>query len=146
VDYTIRDGTEADLSDLVRMGTRFFPAVGYDRFFPASEDRMLALGRILLASGLLLVGVDAQDRPQGMIGALLFEHPMAEATCGSELFWWIEPAARGSLGIRLLKRAEQWAKAQGATHMMMVAPNADVAKIYERLHYQPAETSYLRRL
>ena len=58
-----------------------------------------------------------------MIGLLLFENPITGEPTVSELFWWVEPEARGS-GVRLLKRAEQWAVAAARSSCRWICADA----------------------
>jgi hypothetical protein len=60
--------------------------------------------------------------------------------------WWVEPEARGVIGIKLLRTAEKWASDSGATQMQMAAPDPGVGDLYIRMGYVPAEMGFYRRL
>ena len=81
-----------------------------------------------------------------MFAAFIFEHPISGKKTASEVAWWVDPSARGSIGIALLRRAEAWAKTTGAVRMQMVAPNERVGEFYRRVGYEKAETAWSRRL
>jgi GNAT superfamily N-acetyltransferase len=91
--------------------------------------------------GLLLVSED-DGVVTGMFGAVAFPHPISGEITVGELFWW---ADRRGVGLRLLRAAELWAETRGAQIMQMIAPNARVGQLYQRLGYRQAETLFQRR-
>jgi GNAT superfamily N-acetyltransferase len=111
---------------------------------PAQAEKVV---RYLLEhpDGTVLVA-DVDGTVIGMIGLLVVPHLFSgELTCG-EVCWFVDPAHRGSAGLRLLRAAEQWAREAGAVTMQMIAPTARAAALYERLHYTALETNYTKRI
>ena len=140
---TIRRATEEDLDALVSLGLAFHAGSPYrDRFSPTPE-RMRATAAWVLANGALFLAV--REAPVGMMGAVVMPDLFAGELYGSELFWWVNPDARG-LGLRLLREAERWARSQGAVKFVLVAPDRRAEQLYERLHYAKTETVWERRL
>ena len=87
--------------------------------------------------------LETGGRVVGMIGLAVLPHFMSGELVASELFWWVEPEARrGTGGVRLLRRAESWARSTQAVRMQMIAPTAHVAKFYQALGYVPMEVAY----
>lgn len=152
VQTVIREATHHDVPALVAMGLRFRNATVYATRLAENPEQMAALGRHLIDSedGLLLVA-DRGGEPIGMMGVLVFAHHLSGARTAGEVFFWVEPAHRG-YGIRLLRRAEQWAKARGATTMQMIAPvvvddpDQDVGPLYARVGYHALEVAYEKTL
>lgn len=138
----IRVATDADVSRIVEMGERFLTQTVYRGRVTVNPTSMAALVETLLhgGSGVLFVSEQAGELV-GMIGLLAFVHPIAGEPTVSELFWWVEPEHRGC-GVRLLKRAEQWAREMGAVKLFMVAPTSDVGQLYERMGYEFLESAY----
>jgi GNAT superfamily N-acetyltransferase len=143
----IRVAEEGDIARLVEMGVRFATETVYrDRAFPVNEGAMARTAALLILGerGTVFVA-DVDGRVVGMIGLLLFENPLSGDISVSELFWYVEPEHRGH-GVRLLKRAEAWAREVGAEKVHMIAPTPDVSRMYERLGYAYLETTYQKAL
>lgn len=141
---TIREATAADADAIVALGQRFLHGSVYAGKIgdnPA-QVRTLALHLIASPDGVVFVAEDAT----GLVGLLAafahFHYLSGERTAG-EVAWWVDVEKRG-IGIRLLRRAEQWARAQGAVTFQMIAPTPDVEVLYERLGYAPVERWYQR--
>ncbi len=80
-----------------------------------------------------------------MIGLVLYPHHLSGEWTAGEVFWWVEPEARGE-GLQLMKQAEAWARGRGAAAIQMIAPSTQVGVIYRRYGYAPIETTYSKRL
>jgi GNAT superfamily N-acetyltransferase len=143
----IRDATEADIPRLVEMGVRFLTETVY-----AARGVPVNMGALARTMALLILGdrgtvfvAERDGRVVGGIGMLWFENPLSGEPSASELFWYIEPEHRG-IGVRLLKRGEQWARDMGAEKLHMIAPTPAVSQLYERLGYAYLETTYQKAL
>lgn len=142
----IREATADDIPRLVDMGRRFLTETVYAGRVLVNPAAMARTLRLLLESDAGALFVSEQDGTvTGMIGLLVFEHPITGERAAQELFWWVEPEHRG-YGIRLLKRGEQWAAAVGAQHLHMIAPTAAVGQLYERLGYGYLEAAYQKAM
>ena len=143
---TIREATEADVPRLVEMGTRFQAETVYHSGPAWDADQMAQTAHGLIASddGLFLVA-ERDGVVVGMFGAVIFTHPISAERTVSELCFWIDPEHRGC-GVRLLRRAEQWADGRGAVEMVLIAPTPEVERFYQQLGYIAKEVSYGKRL
>jgi GNAT superfamily N-acetyltransferase len=141
----IREASIDDVPRIVEMGLRFIRETVYAGRIAENPARMAALAEQLIAGSSMFVA-EREGVVVGMTGALFFEHPLSGEPFASELFWWVEPEARGSLGVRLLRRLVEWARARGAVALTMIAPTPAVEALYERLGMERVEVSYLRRL
>jgi GNAT superfamily N-acetyltransferase len=82
-----------------------------------------------------------------MFGAFLFAHPITGDIMASELCWWVDPVARGSrVSTDLVKRAETWARENGAKWLEMIAPNDRVGWFYARQGYERTDIHFLKAL
>ena len=144
----MRHATDRDVDRVVEMGRRFITETAYAPHIPVNADKMRELAENLISSndGLLLVWDDGARGMSGMLGALVFEHPMSGEKVCSEMFWWVNPESRGTVGMKMLRYMEKWAVDRGAVKMMMIAPNERVGRFYERVGYERIETSYQRSL
>ena len=142
---TIRPATHHDRHAIVRMGVEFHKGSPYKGHFLLSPQQCLTTVDWLLAHGAVFVA-ERDEELVGMIGVAVTPHLMSgELTCG-EVFWWVDPKARGGVGLRLLRQAQTWGQEQGATVMTMVAPDPRVEKLYERLKFRRIESAWAKEL
>jgi GNAT superfamily N-acetyltransferase len=141
----VRPATGADVPRIVEMGMRFAQMVYGARLRPDPEAlSALALRLMGMADSTLLVA-EQDGAVVGMIGMMVYRHPMSAELVGTEVAWWIDPEHRG-IGLRLLRAGETWARAQGAVTFQMIAPTPDVERLYERMGFERMETTFQRRL
>lgn len=142
----IREARTSDTPALVAMGLRFLRESCYRGRIRENAEQMASLVTLLVEQphGVVFVSERA-GQVTGMIGLLLFDQPLSGDRMATELFWWVEPEHRGQ-GVRLLKHAETWARAQGAKALQMIAPTEGVEQLYRRLGYDRIEVAYQRAL
>jgi GNAT superfamily N-acetyltransferase len=136
----MRDATESDIDDILKMGAEFTDALGviYD------PESALKTAKWLMDAddGVLLIDEGA------MAGALIYPHFFNQGRkIAQELFWWVSEPYRGNgVAMQLLRGLEDWAKNNGASALHMVAMNelGNVGQIYERRGYKPLEQTYMK--
>ena len=143
----LREARPADVPRLVEMGTHFIATTQY-RTKLATNVRALAetMRRLIAIPQAVLIVAEYQGDLIGMLAVVAVEHPLSGETTASEMFWWVEPAYRGRLGLYLLRAGEAWAQSRGATRIQMIAPDERVAKLYRRRGYSRLEEVYQRTL
>lgn len=134
----------ADVPRLVELGLRFRLESEYRDHLGENPAKMAELAANLANCGSLLVSERAGELV-GMLGYVVFPHFLSGETVAGEVFWYVSPEHRGE-GLKLLRAAEERARAAGAKYMQMIAPNDRVASVYERLDYQFVESAYQRKL
>jgi hypothetical protein len=145
----IRAATLADVPRLVAMGRAFLATPPYAGLFADDPEQLAATVTALITGALSTVlVVERGDSVVGMIGLLATPHFLTRQILAGEVMWWIEPAARGSAGVRLLKAGERWAAERGAVAIQLIHPITAprVGQLYTALGYVPLEQSYIRRL
>lgn len=143
---TIRRATEQDFDGMADMSEHFLSATPYGTLLDASPDTLVSFMRSLAGLETAAMWVAESDgRLVGMVAGWVFQHPFSGQPIASELVWWVEPEARGTVGIRLLDAFETWAKKRGATGIQMIAPeSSSIGALYERRGYRRVETLYQR--
>ena len=68
-----------------------------------------------------------------------------------ELSWWLDPEYRGSgAAQQMTAKMEEWARAQGANHMFMIALENDkidgMKQVYEKMGFDPIERTFCKEL
>ena len=148
---SIREATEADTQDIMRMGRAFFARTAYaDIGF--DEESVLDLVAKLIGSpeGLLLIAEN--PHPVGMIGALRYPFYMNRHHITSqELFWWVDEDARASgAGLALVEALEQWVGSSGTHSLQMMCLESiepeRMSALYRRRRYRPAERTFMKVL
>lgn len=142
-----RLATPADVPALVALGRQFIATTRYRDLVAENLPQMAHLASQLVhgADSAVLV-LDGLDGPVGMLGLIAYAHHITGQRVAGEVFYFVDPGARGRGGLTLLRAAEDWAWAKGAASLEMIAPDARVGAFYERLGYAPVERTYLRRL
>lgn len=143
----IREAIAGDVPALVEAGSRFHASTVYSSLIPYSPDSVEQMGLQLVAgpdSTIWVCEIDSQL--VGMLGLAIFDHPITGIRTAGELFWWVDPLHRGSLGVRLLRAAERWATNKGAKILNMIAPTQEVERLYSVLRYTKVEVNYQKVL
>jgi len=111
------------------------------------ESSMEHTVRNMLTSDDAVILIDEK----AMVGGLVYGHYFdMNRRIASELFWWVDPEARGNgIGIRLLKALEDWARGRGAerlTMLYMKSLGQGLEKLYTRYGFIPHEASFVKVL
>jgi hypothetical protein len=142
----ILEAIESDVDQIVEMGAAFAQEEYSDRLTVTPEAlRQMALNLIHGDQSVLWVARKG-EQVIGMLGLVVYVHPMNGEMVASELVWWMRPEHRGRAGLRLLRTGERWARARSAVALQMIAPNHRVESLYQALGYQQVETTYQRRI
>ena len=144
---TVRPATEADLDQLVKMGERF--AGWAHQPFDADKVRDVLLGAITKPEQVVLVYERSGTIEGGIMGIVYPPWTSNAVLWAVELAWWVDPARRGSAGIRLLQAFEVWAQEHGAVSVSMSAfasLHSTAGPLLTRMGYRPTEHVYMRDL
>ena len=149
----VRRAETADVPSCLDMTARFHAASPISGVAPFDRDGMAVTLRGMIANsraGIWLALLDG--KPVGIAGALLYPlyfNPAYEVA--QELFWWLNPDARGSgAGEKLFQTLQTWAKDNGASAVFMIAlADNRVGKMdsfYKRAGFQPMERTYMKEV
>ena len=149
----VRRAETADMPSCLDMTARFHAASPISGVAPFDRDGMAVTLRGMIANrraGIWLALLDG--KPVGIAGALLYPlyfNPAYEVA--QELFWWLNPDARGSgAGEKLFQTLQTWAKDNGASAVFMIAlADNRVGKMdsfYKRAGFQPMERTYMKEV
>lgn len=147
----IRQARTADEGAILEMAERFYAVTGYaERVGPYCAATMLQRIRELTGQHVLMVAEEG-DQLVGMLGAYVVPFLFNASKTGAyEACWWVNPEARGGmLAVRLLKAAEEAAKAKGADHIDMIhlaTSPPQAAAIYGRTGYAPSQTTWTKEI
>jgi hypothetical protein len=101
-------------------------------------------------SDLLILKSD--DKPIGFMGLTTFKSPFGKELIGNEHYWFVRPGSNGKASLKLISKAQLWAKEKGCSHIIMNASmaasslHAKVCGFYERLKFTKFETSYIKEI
>lgn len=145
----IRPALLDDVPALVALGQRFLAESHYAGVLTENPAQMAETAARLIREdeGTVLVA-DGRERLAGTIGLYRFQHHFSGSVTVGEVFLFVEPEARGMVGVRLLRAAQRWAQAQGALSLQVVAPEGAtrVEDLYRALDYQPLERAWVMTL
>lgn len=141
----IREAVRDDIPHLVVMGLHFLRSGAYSGHLEENPDALFEIMLRLIESDDALLLVQDDGKPVGMLGAIIYCHPLTWQVFFNEIFWWVEPDSRGD-GIALEQAATEWAKQHGATKSIMVSPDDRVSRLYERRGYTKLETHYIKAI
>ena len=136
----IREAGLEDIPDLVRMGARFFEQNEWPEGTAYNSEHIAGVfERLIEDEGSVIYVCD-----RGAIGGITFQHYITGQIVAQELFWWVEPEARGD-GLRLLTALEDWASARAESLSMIALEHfKPVGPLYERRGYMRMETMYMK--
>lgn len=148
----IRHATADDCSKISELGESFFTEAGWqDVAEYRQEDCLKSLQFLATGDAGILLVAEEDGEIVGMAGGLVspLYFNLSHMT-GQELFWWVKPGARGSIGIRLIDALEKAAKDKGCSSWAMIALDKvepeRTANLYARRGYRPSERTFIKRL
>ena len=108
---------------------------------------------LIIDKNSILLGAWKNINLTGIMGVTIFSSPIGKDLMANEHFWYVLPEHRkGIIGIKLLKKAMDWAKSKGCTHFIgnasMLASDLhdNICSIYERIGMKKFETTYIMRI
>ena len=149
----VRRATEQDLPEYVRLARRFHAASPVSTAIPFDPE---GFGAFYLNSlenpdiGLWLAEQD--NRILGIAGAVMYPMYFSPThRVAQELWWWLEPEARGSgAGAEMYRLIEAWATKNEASAMFMIAledaNSGKMANLYARKGYRPMERTFIKEV
>ena len=96
--------------------------------------------------------VELDGKVVGICGAMIFPlYFSPETMTAQELFWWIEPEARGTTANKqMMFEMQSWAEQAGASQFFMIALENDRSKAMERVYnrngFTPIERTFTKEL
>lgn len=146
----IRPATREDVPALVALGQHFLAESSYAGTMPENPAQMAATAQRLIdqPDGTVLVSVDHAARIHGTIGLVYFAHHFSGLRTMGEAFFFVAPAARGSVGVQLLLAAKGWGRAHDVVDFQVVSPDGAtrVEQFYAALRFRPLERAWVLAL
>lgn len=148
----IRAATLDDMPRLLELGQKFFDESGmadFTTYDPASAAELFA-AMLQLPTGAIFL-MERAGQVVGGIGGLIAPHYFNRASLScTELFWFVEKKARGSLeAVRLVCTLRDWAARQGATVLTMAALESSppsIKRLYAKMGLRPQENYHMGRI
>jgi len=134
------------------MGLDFHKASCYSDVIPACLDTFekTVVNLFMCGRGTVIVAEHDDGELMGMVAGVTQPHWFNAAhLVGQELFWWVDPLARGSgAGFKLMDAIEKWARDMGCKSFCMastanLAPEK-LARVYKRRGYVPQDIYYAK--
>jgi GNAT superfamily N-acetyltransferase len=148
---SIRRATVDDADALTRMAMEFIAYTPHGALIDIGRDELRRTVVALLETKVVVCFVaELEGELVAMfVGAMIPIWFAPNLLMAMELAWWVDKRARGTtLSVRLLRKYEQWARANGARFITMSSLEMDtgpnVGSMLARLGYAPAETTHLK--
>lgn len=143
----IRPATLSDIPDIIRMGTEFMQTVEPYTIWTPQPAVLAETARTLITTPQqIILLAEMSGQVVGMLGAAIYRHPLSGEPTATEIMWWVSPAWRGGVGVRLFHAFEQWAGENGAVVVQMGAPSSTVERLYQRRGYTRMDVGYYKYL
>mgnify|MGYP003652506386 FL=1 len=152
--YSIQEYQESDVGEMIALGAMMHREGAY-HYLPYVPEKLYQLDRdIRLENRTLGNGWVAKFEGKiiGMYVAYITQYFFCNEKIGCDYFFYVHPDYRNRwpmLAIKLVKRAERWAKLNGALEFspatsVMIAPK--VSKVYEFLKYDIIGNLFKKKL
>jgi GNAT superfamily N-acetyltransferase len=144
----IRKLAKEDFDGVKALAEEFFALAAQGTKYTWNDSGFANLFNLATDDNSSFTGIVAEDGGV-VIGVLVFAVLPTMAyhqVVGHEMMWYVRPDARGSVGVRMFKMAEDVAKCMGANAMVFVANKASgfdkVCDFYRRQGYKEIEHLY----
>jgi RimJ/RimL family protein N-acetyltransferase len=140
----VRLATHDDIAAIVRMGQDFASTPGYAGKVRLEPDMFtLRLEAIIGNPDGFLAVLEGDDGVCGSIAGFIAPSMFASVRHAAELFWFVDPVARGNgQGRKLFDALFDWVKASDAVSFNMIEPPdaPEVGALYEKYGFTKFET------
>ena len=148
---TVREATEADLSEYLKLSADFHAASPMQRVceFEPEGFKEFVLAAIDNPDICILLA-ELNGEIVGITGGIVYPLYFSPShKVSQELWWWLTPAARGSgVGNKMFKHLQLWSKERGAKTIFMIALEDERAekmeKVYCRAGFEPMERTFMK--
>jgi GNAT superfamily N-acetyltransferase len=132
------------------MSRKFYATTSYATLTPMSDDAVVALARMIVDTGVLLVA-EVDGDVVGMVALMVLPFMFNPAIrTAHEVAWWVDPDERASgAGFALMRGLERACRDAGCKSIqMMCLPTSpcSAAAIYKRLGYAHTESCWTKEL
>lgn len=149
----IREAELTDVDQLMRLSREFYRCGGFrDKGMSFNEKtfKNFLAGLISGEFGIILIA-EQNSEITGMIAAFVNPCMLDDAQAiVTELFWWVSPAHRGRIGLKLLKALEKSAEKIDAKFIIMASlangKENIFKKYYKKTGYKLLEYHYIKEL
>ena len=149
----VRLAEKSDRAGIIEQARAFFAASPMGQRVDFDEAGFAAfLDHVEASESAQVWVVDKAGEVVGIAGALAFPLYFAPSVIvAQELFWWIDPAERGtSAGAQMMFEIEGWAEQVGASQLFMIALENDraatMARVYSRRGFSPIERTFTKEI
>ena len=149
----VRRSEKTDRAGIIKQARAFFAVSPMARRVGFEPDGFGAFLDQIEASDVAQVWVvDKAGEIVGISGAVAFPLYFAPSvTIAQELFWWIDPAERGTTAAKqMMFEMEGWAEQIGASQLFMIALENDRAaameRVYSRSGFSPIERTFTKEI
>lgn len=150
---TLRPARLADRASFIALAMRFHAETPYGQLVIVDPDRIGAQFDVAIATGLVLIAERDDEHAGelpivGFLALAIVIHMLSGDRYAEEMGWFVEQSYRsGTIGPRLLRWAEDWAKREGCVFVVMRSPaSSAIGRFYELCGYQAVETAFLKRV
>ena len=138
--YTIRVGDTDDIPSMIALGKKLHEESPRFMGMDYSEKKLFELGKVVAGQGGLFIA-EYDGEIVGMVVGLISEHFFGHDLMASDLTFYIHKDHRGgTLGVRLMKQFEAWAKCMGARVISLgISTEIDAKRtgdLYRRIGYR----------
>lgn len=137
LNLNLRVCSEQDTPRILELCRHFQEESNYP--FPFDQEYVQGFVSDLLSqSNALILGLsDHQGELQGVLGAIVVNHPFFNIPFASELIFWIEPEYRGNKkSVEMIQAYEYWAVNKMGCKIVTLDNQADsLDLLYEKLNY-----------
>lgn len=149
----LRSATLADTKRVIELAKEFYDASPYAGKVSWDYNKVKRTVKALIECddelGTVLLALDKDGTPQGVLLGVAVEPPFSSQRVAAELMWWVTPSQRASrMALELIAGYERWCdtyKYPLRTMMLIEALNGDlVEKLYLKKNYKLLEKAYIK--
>lgn len=146
--YTIRQGDTDDIPLLIELGRKMHKESPRFRNMDYSEAKLIQLGKAVADQGGMFIA-EYDGQITGMMIGMVTEHFFGYDLMAMDFVFYVDQDHRGgTIGLRLIKKFEAWAKALGARVITLGISTEIEAKrtgeLYRRFGYRDAGEIFVK--
>lgn len=135
---TIRAATPADEPEILACLTRLAQGSQWTQGAVLDPSHLAATLRQVFTNpdARFFVADNGESTLVGLLVLMVYAHLISGERMAGEVCWWVDPEARGRVGLHLLTEAEAQLAAEGVRRVQLLAPVHAVARVLLRRGYR----------